>query len=238
MNHHAIHHDLDQSIPIWRYMDSSKFALLMCQRKLWFSRADLLGDDHEGSLPDSIIHKRESRWSDLRVKEIIERGSKEGRKDAFVSCWSMEAPEVLSMWKIYTPDAKGVAIKSTVGRLATCFIRKPNDLFERLEARIEKVRYIDFVSHEASDDEVDRFIHKQEAYTYEKEIRVLISLRPTVERPRIGIGLEVDLDVLIDKIYVSHRLGDGLEQFVGDILRENHIDREIVHPPFVRDPKY
>jgi hypothetical protein len=218
-------------------MDSTKFALLMCQRKLWFARADLLGDDHEGSLPDSIIHKRESR-SDQRVKKIIDRGSKEGRKHAFVSCWSMEAPEVLPMWKIYTPDATGVAIKSTVGRLATCFIRRPNDLFERFEARIEKVRYIDFVSHEASDDEFDRFIHKQEAYTYEKEIRVLISSRPTVERPRIGIGLEVDLDVLIDKIYVSHRLGDGLEQFVEDILRENHIDREVVHPPFVRTPKY
>ncbi|MCK4485529.1 MAG: hypothetical protein KAU38_02065 [Desulfobacterales bacterium] len=189
-------------------------------------------------MPDSIIDKRESRWSDQRVKEMIERGSKEGRKHAFVSCWSMQDPEFLSMWKIYTPDATGVAIKSTVGQLANCFISRPNDLFERFEARIEKVTYIDFVSHEAIDEEFDRFIHKQESYTYEKEIRVLISSRPTFERPRIGIGLKVDLDVLIDKIYVSHRLGDGLEEFVEDILRENRIDKEVVYPPFVRTPKY
>ncbi len=76
------------------------------------------------------------------------------------------------------------------------------------------------------------------AYSYEKEIRTLISSIPTVEEPRIGIGLNVDLEVLIDKIHVSHRLGDGLERFVEDILNENHIDKKVVHPPFVRTPKY
>ncbi|MCK5724263.1 MAG: hypothetical protein KAI84_17150, partial [Gammaproteobacteria bacterium] len=82
------------------------------------------------------------------------------------------------------------------------------------------------------------FIHKLNAYSYEKEIRALISSIPTVEEPRIGIGINVDLEILVDKIYLSHRLGDGLELFVEDILHENHIDKEVVHPLFVRTPKY
>ena len=78
--YHNLKHDLDVSIDIWRYMAIEKFALLMSRRELWFSRADLLGDEHEGSLPDSIIDERQQRLRDHRVKEKVERGSKGGKK--------------------------------------------------------------------------------------------------------------------------------------------------------------
>lgn len=238
MTYHSINHNLDGSLDIWRYMAIEKFALLMSRRKLWFARADLLGDEHEGSLPDSIIDEREQRLNDPRLIEKIEKGSKEGRKHAFVSCWSMQAPEALSMWKIYTPNAAGIAVKTTVGRLAGCFVSRPNDLFDRFNGRIEKVSYINFVSHKTTDNAFDAFIHKQAGYAYEMETRALISFMPTVEEPLLGIGLEVDLDLLIDKIYVSHRLGDGLERFVEDLLLENGVKKDVVHPPFVRSAKY
>ncbi|MDL1985064.1 MAG: hypothetical protein LWX54_12915 [Deltaproteobacteria bacterium] len=159
MDHHIIYHDQNNDTPIWRYMDMSKFAFLVCQKKLWFSRADLLGDDHEGSLPDSTVRYRESKWPDKDMRDRFERGSKEGRKHVFVNCWTSQDPESLAMWKIYTPNATGVAIRSTVGRLASCFPRIANDLFERSKARIERVNYdIDFDSHEVIEDEFDRFI--------------------------------------------------------------------------------
>lgn len=238
MTHHTIQHDLDPSIEIWRYMGVEKFALLMSRQQLWFTRADLLGDEHEGSVPDLIIDERQQRLNDDRVRAMIERGSKEGRKHAFVTCWSMQSPEKLSMWKIYTPNATGISVKTTVGRLARCFLSKPNDLFYTHNARIEGVEYINFISHDATPDAFDPFTHKQEAYDYEKEIRAIISFMPTVEEPPIGIELEVDLDLLIDGIYVSHRLGDGLEHFVHKLLLENEIEKEVVHPPFVREPRY
>jgi hypothetical protein len=238
MTYHTIRHHRDASLEIWRYIAVEKFALLMSRKELWFTRADLLGDEHEGSLPDSIINERQQRLKDSRVREIIERGSKAGRKNVFVSCWSMQAPEVLSMWKIYTPNATGIAIKTTVGRLVGCFLSKPHDLFDNYEARIEEVTYIDFLSHEAASDAFDRFTHKQKAYSYEKEIRTILSYMPTVDELPIGIGIEVDLDILIDEIYVSHSRGDGLEPFVDDLLRENNMKKVIAHPPFVRAPKF
>jgi hypothetical protein len=238
MAYHTIKHDLDASIEIWRYLCVEKFALLMSRRRLWFTRADLLGDEYEGSVPDSIIVERQQRLNDDHVRTIIERGSKQGRKHAFVACWSMQAPDTLSMWKIYTPNGMGIAVKTTVGRFAGCFLSKPNDLFDTLNPRIEKVDYINFISHNASPDTFDPFTHKQVAYCYEKEIRAIISFRPTVEEPPIGVELEVDLDLLIDSIYVSHRLGDGLECFVQNLLLEKNIRKEVIHPPFVREPKY
>ena len=111
-------------------MDKSKFALLMCNKRLWFSRADLLGDDHEGSLPDSMIEKRKLKWTNNNIQNLLENGSRAGRMNVYVSCWSMQDPKSLAMWNIYTPKGTGVAIRSTVGKLSTCFIKRPNDLFE------------------------------------------------------------------------------------------------------------
>jgi hypothetical protein len=238
MTHHSIEHRLDKSVQIWRYMSVEKFALLMSRKELWFTRADLLGDEHEGSLPDSVIDERQQRLKNLRVKAIVKRGSEASVKDAFVSCWSMQTPEALSMWKIYTPNAKGFAVKTTIDRLANCFVSKPNDLFDHYNARIEKVTYIDFLSHQTDADTYDRFMHKQQAYCYEKEIRAIVSSMPTVEEPRIGIGLDVDLGILVDTVYVSHRPGDGLEQLAEDLLREAGITKKIAVPPFVRNSKY
>lgn len=238
--HHTISHDLDGSTEIWRYLSVEKFALFISRCRLWFTRADLLGDEHEGSVPDSMIVERQQRLNDDRVRTIIERGSKEHRKHVFVSCWSMQAPDTLSMWKIYTLNGTGIAVKTTIDRLARCFLFKSNDLFYTHNPRIEKVNYINFISHNTAPDTFDPFTHKQAAYCYEKEIRTIISFMPmpTLEEPPIGLELEVDLDFLIDSIYVSHRLGDGLEHFVQDLLIEKDITKEIVHPPFVKEPKY
>ena len=199
----------------------SKFSLLVCRKKLWFSRADLLGDDHEGSYPECMISQRESKWPSQELKARMRRGSAKGREHTYVSCWTKQDPESFAMWKIYTPNATGIAIQSTIGKLARCFIRRPNDLFERFDVKIEPIKYdLDRIRHISKEDDLNRFQHKLKAYSYEKEIRALLTFIPTVEDPRIGFELEVDLDVLIEKIYLSHRLGDGLEQFVRDIIDE------------------
>ncbi len=241
--YHAIEisNQLDPKKKIWRYMSIEKFALLMSRQQLWFARADLLGDEHEGSLPDCLIDARHQRIKDRRVLEKIERGSKESRKHAFMSCWSMQSPKMLSMWKIYTPNASGIAVKTTVGRLSACFLCEPNDdFFHTHNVRIEKVNYINFISYEATSDDFDRFTHKQKAYYYEKEIRTIISSKnpSTVDEPQIGIERKIDLDILIEDIFVSHLLGDGLELLVEELLLETGIEKDIIQPPFIKQPRF
>ena len=219
-------------------MDISKFSLLVTQKKIWFSRSDLLGDDHEGSLPDSIINERTLRWSDLNALKILEKGSKEGRKVSYINCWTKQNPKSLSMWKIYTPNAVGVAVKTSVGRLANCFVKKPNDLFERNQARIEKVTYIDYSTHKDNYEQFDRFIHKQKAYSYEKEIRLIIFHGSTINKPPIGKNIEVDLEILIDKIYISKQFGEDFHQYVEELLNDHGINKKIVISPFARTPSF
>jgi len=241
MMHHHVLHNLKASQNIWRYLSPEKFALLVSRRELWFTRADLLGDDHEGSLPDFVIANRNQKFKETAVRQKLERGSKAQLKDAFVSCWSMQAPKSLLMWKLYTPNAKGFAIETTINQLATCFVSKSNDLFDRYDHRIEKVRYLDYSSSPPPSNTLsprvfNRFKHKRKGYTYEREIRAIIFSRQTVEDPRIGIGLSVDLQELISKVYVSHR--NGFELFAEDLLREAGIKKEVSFPSFVHNPKY
>ena len=50
-NHESFLQPPDPDVPLWRYMDLSKFADLLQRRSLAFARADRLGDPFEGSVP-------------------------------------------------------------------------------------------------------------------------------------------------------------------------------------------
>ncbi len=61
---------------IWRYMDLPKFVTLVEGRALYFSRADLLGDSHEGALPELNRQAREAtmgpgfQWAPGSIRTI------------------------------------------------------------------------------------------------------------------------------------------------------------------------
>ena len=142
------------------------------------------------------------------------------------------------MWKIYTPNAVGIAVRTSIGRLSNCFVKKSNDLFERNQARIEEVNYINYSRHKEVYDNFDRFIPKQEAYSYEDEIRLIIMDGSTVDKPSMGKTLEVDLNLLIDKIYISQRSGMEFHLYVEEMLDNYGIKKEIVVTPFARTPSF
>ena len=48
----------DEEIKVWRYMDFTKLISLIDSRRLFFARADKLGDSFEGSYPKINIQKR------------------------------------------------------------------------------------------------------------------------------------------------------------------------------------
>ena len=48
----------DENAKIWRYMDFTKFVNLLDTSKLFFPRADKLGDPFEGSFPRGNVMLR------------------------------------------------------------------------------------------------------------------------------------------------------------------------------------
>jgi hypothetical protein len=125
----------------------------------------------------------------------------------FVSCWHESEYESAALWKVYANIHEGVAVRTTVGRLTSCF-----DLstFER-SLYLGRVKYMDF------DKEFGRLgnviapvFWKRKSFEYEQEVRVAYWLPfypgdPVTpeEAERKGISFPVNVDLLVQKVLVS-----------------------------------
>ena len=234
--------NLDVNIPLFRYISFEKFAYLILEKKLWFTRCDNLGDRHEGSLPKKIVEERNARLDNeiledpskykeiQKVKRIFERGSCLSRLEKFVSCWTLNDPESLLMWKLYTPNSTGIAIESSVSRICNCFVRKPNDFFERHEMKIADTIYEDFIDLDNIDR--DSVFYKRHAYKYENEIRAFAVFRSTVETLD-HLSLPIVLEELINRIYVySSSDSKPLKNLAEVLIDKCNIVKEILIPRF------
>jgi hypothetical protein len=173
-------------IPLWRYMDFTKFISLIYSREIFFSRSDLLGDPYEGALPipnqnywSELIKLREQGavssltqgWNDappavlraLRAKTSV--AIEQLRKTMFVSCWHMNENESAAMWKLYSKSDESIAIQTTYSALAKVL---PESCMMGL------VKYISYEHDMISEDNLFwRFLHKRRSFEHEREVRAV-----------------------------------------------------------------
>src|SRR5271155_6016592 len=84
---------------IWRYMAIEKFEWLVAERRLYMARADLLGDDHEGTTPPAELagwRMAAEQAEDEHRRRTIENNSAQlseyaevFRKSYYISCWQI-----------------------------------------------------------------------------------------------------------------------------------------------------
>ena len=116
------------SVPIWRYTDLAKFIWLLENQTLFFARADLLGDPHEGSLSDVTARLRDAQhtasggdrpeWRWARGLSGTEDVTRHQIQSTFVNCWNMSEHEKALLWRVYGRD---LAIRSTYESLCDAF---------------------------------------------------------------------------------------------------------------------
>jgi len=147
--------------------------------------------------------------------------TKSGRREFFVNCWHAAEHESAAMWKIYGAPGAGVAIITNGGRLEAALDRERRDL------HLGAVRYHDPNRIEIGSDNVfDPIMEKRSSYAYEHEVRLVhweteslhdiladatwneetMRFDGLVDDPSpiiLGISLECDLDVLIERVVVS-----------------------------------
>ena len=153
---------------------------------MWFSRLGALQDKFEGTNPDgfragvlkiaedpeTVERLRSSGpWDSFMAVADQGRNGDDGRLMMLVNCWFIGNAETLEMWRDYGDRGKGIAIRSTVNRLATAF-QIPGDC--RLISRVGRISYVDFRSHELRTNDVNKvaFI-KDKSFERENEVRVL-----------------------------------------------------------------
>jgi hypothetical protein len=177
------------TVEVLRYLPLGRFLYLLELEAMWFSRLGALQDKFECTNPKGprafllrIVSDPDFKnaktplggsYSDLLAMTDNGRSGDVGRKMGLVNCWFIGKTESEKMWKHYGDDGKGIAIRSTVKRLAASF-QIPGDY--ALVSRVGRIEYVDFEAFDlgcrGEDMAYVPFI-KTKPYVEENEVRIL-----------------------------------------------------------------
>ncbi len=229
---------------IWRYLDFTKFVSLLDTKKLFLCRADQLDDPWEGSISRANLDARElpdRKYLNIANDEISDI-HKFARYHMFINSWHMNEFESAAMWKLYLKSDEGIAIQSTLGDL-----KKSLDKSE-IEVTIGKVEYIDYTRDLISEKSlVYPFVHKRKSFEHEKEIRVLKWIMPqkvegkmdlSIPNPNFGIDIEIDIHVLINKVYVSPTAPPWFFELTKSVMNKYEVEKEVIMSDMTVGPVY
>ncbi len=234
----------NDSMKIWRYLDFTKFVSLLDTEKLFLCRADQLDDPWEGSLSRANLDEREKqdrKYPHITNDEISDI-HKYARYHVFISSWHMNEFESAAMWKLYLKSDEGIAIQSTLGDLKKSLDKT------KIDVTIGKVEYIDYDKDVISEKSiVYPFVHKRKSFEHEKEICVLKWIMPpkvkgkpdlSTPNPNLGIEVEIDLQVLINNVYVSPTAPPWFFDLTKSVLKKYKVEKEVIKSNMTVDPVY
>lgn len=223
---------------LWRYMPLRNLFRCERAGGLWLSSLERLrawsstgaiADVREGDIPPVVEQLKSDYWSadaagpealDL-LREKLGLNSDDTQKmrrsldfgfeltNAFVSSWCQTRNERSGLWKSFGDDGRGVAIKSTVGKLLAASWRAPLDLFgvtgsNRITAlMLRDVKYLGFDEGDPvpSIDDLHLPLLKRDAFSDEHEIRLLAFTERGVDTQ--GFSLYCDLRHIITEIVIG-----------------------------------
>lgn len=227
--------------PVWRYMRTSRFLELLETQKIYFASARQFEDPFEGAVriePVASISDRsapppsslDSAFEQLKVLSKI-------------SCWHIEDHESDAMWRLYSGAGKGVAITSS-----------PRKLFSTLEEyRVEPgygseslasgmVSYVDLSVEKISASMLERFFYKHNAFSWEKEYRLIISLRMAqqfgVQIPSEGISVSANLGELVTEVFLGPELSNGERELVEFACKNHGLEDRVRVSSLLSRPRY
>jgi len=197
---------------IWKYLDLSKFVNLLLYKKLFMSRYDKFEDQYEGTFSEPTFE--EIRKLSENNPEFLQY-YKSHRERVVISSWHLNEYESFAMWQIFTQKNEGLAIQSTLGRLQQALA--PEKTYEQY---IGEVNYIDYKKEYIPfEHPFFPFLFKRKSFIYEKEIRVISDLSAHNFEIDNGVKIDVDLNMLIEKIYIHPRSENWYKNLVTDLVQ-------------------
>ncbi len=201
----------DPNTIVWKYLDLSKFLDLLMSRKLFMSRSDKFEDQYEGTFSEPTYEE---------IKKLSENNPefldyyKSHREKVVVSSWHINEYESFAMWQIFTQNNEGLAIQSTIGRLQKAL--KPEINYSQF---IGEVNYIDYKKEYIPfDDMFFPFMFKRKSFQYEREVRIISDLSENAVKINDGIKIDVDVNQLIEKIYIHPKSENWYKKLVIELV--------------------
>lgn len=239
----------DETVKVWKYMDFTKFVSLIDSRRLYFTRVDKFDDPFEGSWPRVNVLARgeipedippEGREAFARAMENMGQINKRWPKYSAMNCWHMNEHESAAMWKLYLKSDEGIAVQSRYEKLRDCLIDDEKVL-------LGMVKYLDYEVEGIDPRNIlSAFVHKRKSFEHEREVRALIMKWPEGEeeldfsRETIGDGLKIRVDIerLIERIYVAPSAPDWFAELVSAVIQRYGYEFEVIHSKLDEQPLF
>ncbi|WP_396192605.1 hypothetical protein [Flavobacterium sp.] len=210
----------DPDTIVWKYLDLSKFLDLLLSRKLFMSRSDKFEDQYEGTFSEPTYE--EIKKLSVNNPEFLNY-YKSHREKVVISSWHINEYESFAMWQIFTQNSEGLAIQSTIGRL-----QKAMEVEKDFNQYIGEVNYIDYKKEYIPfDDMFFPFLFKRKSFQYEREVRIIADLSEHDIKINDGLKIEVDIDQLIEKIYIHPKSENWYKKLVIELVDKLGFDFEI-----------
>ena len=224
--------DENQIQTVWRYIDFWKFKDLLESSELYLASIQKMGDEHEAEVPEVlrkgfVEYARETKGEDYAegLKKVLEP-SLSTKKTTYLSSWNNQENESFALWKLYTSDRSAIAINSNIDRLKDTFRNETTHT-----QYIGQILYHDGINYSFRGNLFDPVMHKWNYYEFEKEIRVVTSFPAAsifaLDTHPEGIRLKVDLDILLDSIYLAPNATEAEFIKVKELLDGKGLQKEI-----------
>lgn len=220
INNSSISLPEDNETIVWKYLDLSKFLDMLLSQQLFMSRSDKFEDQYEGTFSEPTFE--EIKKIAANKPEFLDY-YKSHREKVVISSWHINEYESFAMWQIFTKNNEGLAIQSTIGRLKAAL--QPEI---RVEQYIGNVNYIDYKKEYIPfDDAFFPFLFKRKSFQYEREVRIITDVSAHDISVNEGIKINVDLNQLIEKIYIHPKSENWYKKLVIELVSKLNFNIEI-----------
>lgn len=190
-----------KDLPLWRYMDLWKFLKLINTSEIFFPNVEMMGDQHEGKIPQKVYEWMLQEDEKLGRKNNFAQNYKgfienRLRKKTLILSWNANQNESFALWKMYAKEKLGIAIKTNFERLKKSFKNADENIY------IGEVRYYDNNKPAYKiGNTFYTFLTKNNYYEFEAEVRCITEI--SNDETTTTKNVKVDLNELIEEVYIS-----------------------------------
>ena len=215
-------------------MNLNKFVSLLETSALFFARVDKLGDPAEGSLPRANGPSRPTRLllgdRTLVSPSILPIWRQDLARFTLVNCWHKNPHESSVMWRLYSGERTGIAVKTNFSSLQRSFACEQ-------KIWIGEVNYFDYTTTQL--DESNPYaplVSKRKDFEFEQEVRALADVSPETEDGPVrvpedvcdvGEFFQVALSLLLHEIVVGPLANGSFLSLVGSLVSRYGLDVEV-----------
>ncbi|MCY4580741.1 MAG: hypothetical protein OXD31_17070 [Chloroflexi bacterium] len=200
----------------WRYLDFTKFVLLLERNALFFAKASQLGDPFEGSFEPSTVY--EIACKGLVNPNDLHKALGESRDQHLVNCRHESDYESAAMWNLY---GQVIVIRTTSERLCQSF-ECENDIY------VGRVTYVD---HDTANiimrSLFNLYRHKRLSFQFEQEVRAITVEREVHTANWVGQYYNVDVEWLIERVVVAPNAPDYLYELAPDVVSRYYVHVQV-----------